>query len=473
MKDLLKNIYDPQQFRALGHQLIDLLADHHEANIYATNPKTIPWAEPEDTMAFWNKVADNPLPPDQLFKTILEQSTAVHHPKYIGHQVGVSAPVSVLFGLLSSYLNNGMAVYEMGIAANAIEKWIINQLSQKLDWDEAAGGVLTSGGTLANLTALLTARRVKYDLDKNNKTQQLQPALMVSEQAHYSVDRAVLTMGWPKDAAIKIPVDEEFKMRVDLLEEYLAKAEQKGYQVIAVVGSACSTSTGSYDDLNVIADFCAKHDLWFHADGAHGACVLFSEKYAHLIDGINRADSVILDFHKMLMAPALATALLYKNNRHSFQTFQSEAAYLLDLEEDWYNTGKRTFECTKYMMGVKVFSIWHIYGEQAFAKYIDRCYDLAREFANTILTLPNFELATSVKSNIICFRWIGNNKTTSELNQINRAIRQELLEDGTFYIVQTTLRGIAYLRLTVMNPFTKVEDVRELLGRVEGLVITI
>ncbi|MEL6925091.1 MAG: aminotransferase class I/II-fold pyridoxal phosphate-dependent enzyme, partial [Bacteroidota bacterium] len=317
-----------------------------------------------------------------------------------------------------------------------------------------------------NLTALLTARNVKKDqLDPA-----LQPALMVSEQAHYCVDRAAMTMGWPTEAVIKIPVDSAFRMRTDLLEAHLAQAREKGLQVIAIVGSACSTSTGSYDDLNAIAAFAERHQLWMHVDGAHGACVVFSESHRPLIAGIDKADSLILDFHKMLMTPGLATALLYKDNRHGFQTFATEAAYLLDASENWYDTGKRTYECTKYMMSAKIFSIWQQHGEAAFAKYVDTCYGLARQFAEVIEARPGFEVATAVQSNILCFRWAGRDLSESEINQINTTVRQQLLEAGTFYIVQTTLNGRRYLRMTVMNPFSSSGHVNSLLDEIESLV---
>lgn len=464
MTKKLQDIYDVEQFRKLGHQLIDRLADHHQATLEGHTKQTLPWQEPDDMLQFWQSDEAQSMTPEQLFATILERSVAIHNPRFIGHQVGMSAPISVLFGMLSSYLNNGMAVYEMGMVSNALEKQIIDELCGRMGWPSEAGGILTSGGTLASLTALLTARKLKSHLVQPGH----QPALMVSEQAHYCIERAAITMGWPKEAVIQVPVDKQYSMQTSLLEDYREKARQDGFDVIAVVGSACSTSTGSYDDLVSIASFCKTHQLWFHVDAAHGGAAIFAQRYVHKLQGVDAADSLVLDFHKLLMTPALATALIYKNNQHSFQTFQQKAEYLLDLEQDWYNSGKRTFECTKYMMSVKIYSIIHTYGWEAFGENVTALYDKARTFADIIQANPSFSLATPVQSNIICFRLEKEGLSEQELNDWNANVRQHLLHQGNFYIVQTVLRGNTYLRMTVMNPFTTKEDIQQLLEAIQS-----
>jgi len=470
---LLQEIYDPEQFRLKGHQLVDLLADQLKASWEGVPPKVIPETQPEAAYQSW--AADKEVSPDtdllSYFRRVIDQSTLLHHKRYMGHQVAVPAPDAILADFLGAYLNNGMAVYEMGSAGSAIERVVIKHLGKQLGWNDDTDGVLTSGGTLANLTALLAARQLKASNDvwKNGTHQQF--AMMVSEQAHYCVDRAVRIMGWGEKGMIKIPVDNEFRMQTALLPEYLEKAHNEGITVLGVVGSACTTSTGSYDPLAEIGRFCAEKNLWFHIDGAHGAAVMYTGKYRHLIDGIEYADSIVIDLHKMLMTPALTTALVFRDGSHSYKTFSQKADYLLEDQEvhEWHNIARRTIECTKYIMGVKFYTILRTYGMAAFDAYVTQLYDLASIFASMIQRRHGWELAIEPQANIVCFRLVIPDMDWESLNTLNRNIRQRATQIGHFYIVQTILDGRVYLRTTLMNPFTQKEDLESLLLHLEAI----
>ena len=455
-RELLKKVYRPELFKVSGHQLIDELTQHLDRTLYHKSDNAIRWNEPEDELSFWKEFLENGSQQD-LFKEIISRTTHVHHPHYIGHQVCAPAPITGLTSLISAVLNNGTAVYEMGMSSNAIERIVTDFICEKIGFDENSGGFLTSGGTLANLTALLSARKaiLEEDVWINGSTQKL--GIMVSEEAHYCIDRAARIMGLGDQGIIKIPVTATYQMDTELLEEKFFEAEQKGIKIFAIVGSAPSTATGIFDDLIAISDFASKKQIWFHIDGAHGGAGIFSEKYKHTVKGIEKADSVVIDGHKMLMMPAITTALLFKNRVHANATFSQKADYLLteSEHEDWYNSGKRTFECTKTMMGIHWFTLLKIYGEEVFNANVTQLYDMGKEFSKIIKAEKDFELAIPPMSNIVCFRYITNGLDTSELNGLNAKIRQTLLEDGEFYIVQTKLRGVQYMRVTVMNPFTK------------------
>jgi len=292
MSKLLDKAFDPENFRQQGHQLIDMLADYLKDVQSDTDTQTIPWKSPEEQLEKWQ--ADEKLRKGdvmQFFKTVIKDSIHIHHKKYMGHQVGVPLPVTALASLLSSLFNNGTAIYEMGAVSTAIERVVVQRMCQQLGWSGRSGGFLTSGGTLANLTALLTARRTKSKQDVWHSGYGQKLALMVSAEAHYCVDRAARIMGWGSEGIIKVPTDEQMQVRTGLLEEYLKQAKADGLEVIAVVGSACTTSSGTYDDLEAIGHFCQKHDLWYHVDGAHGGAAVFSEKYKSLVKGMEMADS--------------------------------------------------------------------------------------------------------------------------------------------------------------------------------------
>lgn len=191
--------------------------------------------------------------------------------------------------------------------------------------------------------------------------------------------------------------------------------------------------------------------------------MIYSPTYKNLLNGIEKEDSVILDFHKLLMVPSLSTALIYKNGNYAKRTFAQKVDYLFgEQEDDWYNSGKRTFECTKPMYILNTYSILRIYGEEIFQENIDRLYGLSRKFAEIIRDNKNFELAIEPQSNIVCFRYKGD----SNSDELNKKIANDLLLNGTFFIVNTIIKGEFWLRVSIQNPLTKSNDLEELLDHI-------
>lgn len=471
-KQLLKAAYSPEDFRENGHQLVDILADHLVKTMNKTSSKVINWEIPSEQYKFWNDFLLNGKPSD-LNNEILKRSIHLHHPHYMGHQISPVAPVTGLTSLLNAILNNGMGVYEMGMAPTAMERIVIEQLCLEIGYSQKSGGFLTSGGTLANLTALLSARkkRAGNDVWENGNSNKL--AIMVSEEAHYCIDRAAKIMGLGEKGIVKIPVDQNFALKTDVLEKTYIKLINDGYEIMAIVGSAPSTATGIYDDLDAIGDFALKKGIWFHIDAAHGGGVIFSSKYKSLLNGMEKADSIVIDGHKMMMMPSITTALLFKEGQDSHNTFRQKADYLLQesKEEDWYNLAKRTFECTKYMMSLHWYTLLKMYGKDLFDEFVTTLYDLGQKFGAILENDPLFEIAVKPMSNIICFRFINKDRDLPSLNKINATIRQKLLEEGEFYIVQTKIKEIIYLRAAIMNPFTNEEHFKELLENIKRKAI--
>ncbi|MGB5430632.1 pyridoxal phosphate-dependent decarboxylase family protein [Eudoraea sp.] len=467
-KQLLQTAYSPEDFRQNGHQLIDLLAEHLDKSLNKSSSKVLNWENPSEEYKFWNNFLFNGKPSD-LNNEIIKRSIHLHHPHYMGHQISPVAPITGLTSLLNAILNNGMGIYEMGMAPTAMERVVVEQLCKEIGYGKKSDGFLTSGGTLANLTALLSARknRTGNDVWENGTSNKL--AIMVSEEAHYCIDRAARIMGLGEKGIVKIAVDEGFALKTELLEQSYKKTIHEGYEVIAIVGSAPSTATGIYDDLETIGDFAFEKGIWFHIDAAHGGGAIFSSKYKSLLKGMKKADSIVIDGHKMMMMPSITTALLFKEGRDSHNTFRQKADYLLQdsKEEDWYNLAKRTFECTKYMMSLHWYTLLKIYGKSIFDEFVTTLYDLGQEFGELLENDPLFEIAVKPMSNIICFRLINKDKDLLSLNKINSTVRQKLLEEGEFYIVQTKIKDIVYLRATIMNPFTTEEHFKKLLDNIK------
>lgn len=474
----LHTAFHPDTFRERAHEVIAWLAGYlARAEAGSGDLPVLPLQNPDALLSAWNRpfpeALAEPAPILPVLEALLKDAIHLHHPRYIGHQVCAPLPEAALCDLVGSLLNNGMAVYEMGQSVTIMEHRVIEWMNREIGWGEGAGGFLTSGGSAGNLTALLAARQAKAGEDywkKGAHTQQ-PLAVLVSEQAHYCVQRAAQIMGWGEGGAILIPSDGQYRMRADRLEEAYRKAAAEGRRVIAVVASVCSTATGSFDDLNAVADFCEAHNLWLHADGAHGASILLSDADRHLLSGIERADSVVWDAHKMMLMPALVTAVLFRDKAHSYQAFSQQASYLYSAgaEEEWYNVGQRTLECTKTMMAVKLYVCLMAYGRRFFGDYIASRIALARRFAAMVEARAGFELAVEPACNIVCFRYAPAGVEGEVLDRLQTEIRRRLMASGAFYIVQTRLKTGVYLRVTIINPLTAEADLAALLDAVAAL----
>lgn len=459
LPDTLAAAYDAERFRRQGHQLVDQLADYLARASRAEGLPVLPWAPPEENLErFPGRFPEEPsgeLTP--FMERVLGNSNHLHHPRYVGHQVSAPLPLAALCDFVSSLLNNGMAVYEMGPAVTAMETQVLRWMAGQLGLPAKAGGVLTSGGSVGNLTALLAARQARAGFDAWNEGHTGGPPLtvLVPETAHYCLARATKVMGWGKQGLTPVPVDAHFRLRPDALEGALAAATRSGRRPIAVVASAGSTATGAFDPLEPVADFCERHGLWFHVDGAHGAAAALSPTYRHQVKGIERADSVVWDAHKMMMMPALITAVLFRDGARSFEAFAQQASYLYGPDtRRWSDVGMRTLECTKEMMALKLYTCLSLLGTRMFSDYVTATFDLTRRFAQRLQASGDFEVPVPPDCNILCFRHTPQGLPASQLDALQSRLREQLVTRGDFYLVQTTLPSGVYLRTTLVNPLT-------------------
>lgn len=464
--ELLINAYSADSFKKEAQQIIDLIGNELKSLQVESGQKTIDRKSPQEQLSFWSNefVSKRSCNLFQLSEKIMEHSIHFHSKGYMGHQVAVTLPVTALTSALIGYMNNCTTVYELGMAGNAMEKVVITHLAEKYGYDKQATGFITSGGSMGNLTALVTARTSSGVNDKDYH----KLAIMVSEEAHYSVERAAKIMGIQSDHIIKVPTDDDFAIRTDLMESYYEKAVTDGKIVFCVVGCACTTSIGAHDNLEAVADFARKHNIWFHVDGAHGGAAIFSEKYKYLLKGIEHSDSLIVDFHKMMMTPPLSTAVIYNARNRKINEFSPKADYLWQdqLSEEWWNSAKHTLECTKPLTIIHTYTIMRLYGDEIYRQNIDTLYDLGKEFAELVKVQSDIELALEPSSNIVCFRFAPN---SVNLNEVNKKIVEELLKDGTFYIVSTLIRGKFYIRVTFMNPLTGTKELTGLLKTIRKI----
>ncbi|HRZ99094.1 MAG TPA: pyridoxal-dependent decarboxylase, partial [Candidatus Paceibacterota bacterium] len=225
----------------------------------------------------------------------------------------------------------------------------------------------------------------------------------------------------------------------------------------------CSTAVGIYDPLEEIGEFCRQQHLWLHVDGAHGASALLSPKHQYRLKGIELADSLTWDAHKMLQTPVLCAALLVRDHRTLDQTFEQDASYLFhDKERPGVDFAHRTIECTKAGLGLKFFMVLGALGEAGLGAFVERQYELAEQAYEYIQRQPGFECAVQPQSNILCFRRAGD-------DDLQLRIRDRLNAQGSFYLSSTFFGGKRYLRMALMNPHTRLEDIQKLLVTIQSM----
>lgn len=291
------------------------------------------------------------------------------------------------------------------------------------------------------------------------------PVMVVHSDAHYSVARSVGILGLGTDNLVRAPLDD--KRRMD--PKQLASLIRKGHTVIAVASSACATPIGAFDPIAEIAEVCQTHQVWLHVDAAHGGSACFSQKYRHLVKGLDQADSVVWDAHKMMFVPALCAFVFYRNAEHRFTAFQQNAPYLFDpcapgIAE--YDSGLKTVECTKRGATMGLWGTWSLFGPGLFEDLVDVTFDLGRTFYEKLLSAPDFEPLHKPQCNIVAFRHIPQSMqhaSSQELGDFQLELRRRIIESGEFYLVPTQFNGFGALRVTLINPLTTPDHLDDLM----------
>jgi len=390
----------------------------------------------------------------------LAATTRLHHPGELAHQVGVPDVGSALADLVHGVANQPMSIYEMGASAATVELTVIEWMVEKIGWDPASGGgVLTHGGSLANLTGLLAARaHAAPEAWTAGTAGDL--AILAPPSAHYSIGRAAGILGLGSDAIVPLEVDELERVRVDRLEHALDRAREAGRRPIALVAAACATSTGLYDDLRGIGEFCRARGIWLHVDGAHGASALLSERLRGRLDGIELADSVIWDAHKMLRTSALCAAVLVRRRFDLPAAFKQHASYLDFDNPDGVDAIDRQVECTKAELGLKLFLNLAFRGERGLAAYVEEQHAKTLRLWELLSERPGFDVPYRPESNILCFRF-------GPSGAAQAAIREALIERGEFHLSSAEIAGERFLRVSVMSPASDEATFARLLDAIE------
>lgn len=389
------------------------------------------------------------------------------HPMYMGHQVSAPLPAAVWTEMVIAALNQSVAVAEMSPSGTAIETRVIHWMTERIGWDGArAGGTFTSGGTEATFTALLAARAAALPDAWDEGVGANPPVIVCGEHAHYSTTRAAAELGLGMKRAIAVP-SRDWKMDTAALRDTLDRLAAGDTPVMAVVATAGSTATGSFDDLEAVGELCETRGLWLHVDGAHGASALLSDTHRPRLRGLQYARSVAWDAHKMMLMPLAAGMLLVRDERDLEHAFAQRAPYLFHGEgEDGraWDQGTRSFLCSRRLDALKVWVALQRYGARGIAALYDHLVATTRTLHGAIIERPDFEAMHVPESNILCFRWIGDGTRDDEtLDSLNRELRERYNRSGRGWITTTVLGGRRVLRVTIMNPRTTRSHVLRLL----------
>jgi L-2,4-diaminobutyrate decarboxylase len=450
---------------------VRLAVDYFETTRRGDGPVSTPLA-PEDL----ERRFDEPLPRegrpladvvDRLRRDVLSDANRLCHPRAMGHQVSAPLPAAVWTESVTAALNQSGAVWEMSPVGTIVEARVLRWMCDLAGLGGEAGGVFTSGGTEATFVALLAARAAVLPDAWAKGVGPEPPVVLHGEHAHYAVARAVGELGIGTDNAVAIP-SRAFRMDVAALAAEIDRQRSRARKILAVVATAGSTATGSFDDLDAIGRLCETHGLWLHVDGAHGASALFSDAHRHRLAGIERARSIAWDPHKMMLMPLCASVVLVRDERDLEAAFSQKAPYL--FHGRGWDQGVRSFQCSRRTDAVKVWVALQRHGAAGIGALYDRLCETARALHEAVARRPELEALHEPESNILCFRWRGDGRLDgARLDALNLRLREGYNRSGEGWITTTLVGGRRVLRCAVMNPRTTTADVERVLDGLAAL----
>ncbi|MBX9729867.1 MAG: hypothetical protein K2X59_00935 [Sphingomonas sp.] len=400
---------------------------------------------------------------EELEAVIVPNATQSAHPRFLPYVQPTPNAISPYADAVASLLGQNCNLWHLSPSANAVEQAVIRWFADLFGFPGKAGGLITSGGSAANLIALTAAR--DNALGEKARTHGLQGQsapliLYTSDEVHSSTDKAVSILGLGTDNLRRLATDDAFRMRTDLLAEAVAKDRREGRQPFCVVASAGTVTTGAIDPIAELSAFCKREGLWLHIDGAYGALTVLSDRYQAAMSAIGMVDSVSLDPHKFLFCPAEAGCVIVRDRAHLRHSFSATPSYLTMSEDpdfiDYANYGP---QLTRSFKALKVWWSLKLFGTDAYARIIDRMSDLATYMGTAIEQSGTLELLSPVVFNCVCF------KAKSLDVAGNRAVLKRLVDSGDAFLGPASVKGEIGLRACFMNLRTSEADIDLIIDR--------
>jgi len=411
-------------------------------------------------------------------RAIFDFSRHNGHPRFFGYVASPATAPGAFADLMASSLNANVTSWRSTPAATEVEQLVVRWLGNMVGFSDNASGFLTSGGSLANLNALLIAQRghAKADVGRSGLWNISKPqTIYVSDQVHMSIAKAADILGFGRDQVRVVPSDKRFRMNLDALRKQIAHDAQKGAQPFCVVGSAGTVNTGAVDELDKIAAIAKQFNLWFHIDGAYGALAATDENKRALFKGIDQANSLSLDAHKWLYTPIDAGCLLLRDLNAASKVFSANEADYIKIHEQ---TDQESFafwdygvELSRRFRALKIWLTLRYFGTRKISRAITEDLALAVYLSEQINKSNDFELLAPVELSICCFRYLPKEYRRSksvadskQLDEINSRVMHAVQRGGEAYLSNATVDGRFALRICITNFRTTRADIDQTLG---------
>lgn len=413
---------------------------------------------------------------DQTGDLIAKNSIMVQHPHCIAHLHTPPLLPAVAAEAFISALNQSMDSWDQASSATFVEQKVVNWLCGVYELGEKADGIFTSGGTQSNLMGLLLARdwaaqhMSEHNIQKSGLPEYATKLrILCSNKSHFTVQKSASLLGLGENAVECVDTNPDGTIKLSALVTKVAELKEKSLLPFAVVGTAGTTDHGAIDDLAGLADIAAQHQLWLHVDGAYGGALILSRHKSRL-HGIERADSVSVDFHKLFYQPISCGAVLLKD-KANFTYLLHHADYLNREDDLLPNLVDKSIATTKRFDALKVLMTMQTVGPQALGSMYDHLLGQTQQVADLINQSADFELLADPALSTVLFRYVGH--TDTDLDQLNKALRLESLVKGIAVLGETIVDGKVALKLTILNPCLKMSDFESLLNKVNQLALTL
>jgi L-2,4-diaminobutyrate decarboxylase len=406
-------------------------------------------------------------------KDIIANSVMVSNPNVAAHFHPPPLIASIAAEIVLSALNQSMDSFDQAPAATMLEMRIARWLCEEAGLPATAAASFTSGGSQSNYMALLLAREAC--LEKHfgwNAAKRGLPAeasrlrILCSEAAHFTIEKSAAQLGLGTDAVVQIPMDGAGRMSIAALAAKLGELRGDGQIPMAIVATAGTTDFASIDPIGEIVELARECGPWLHVDGAYGGALLFSPRYRHLLKGSEEADSMSVDFHKLLWQPISCAALLLRDGGN-FRYVETHSDYL-NPESDGStpNLVTHSLMTTRRFDALKIWISFQILGREKLAEMIERTIELARHATEAIRASKHLRLLHEAELGCVVFQYVAS-KEGGDVNRVNAEIRNRLLYSGAAVIGRTKLQGQQFLKLSLMNPTATREEIDGLVRRIE------
>jgi aromatic-L-amino-acid decarboxylase len=406
---------------------------------------------------------------DFLFNDAIPRSFNAAGPGYLAYVPGGGLFHSAVADLIANAVNRYIGVCAAAPALVQLETNVVRWFCEILGFPATAGGVLTSGGSLANLTAVVTARRAMLPDDF------LRGTLYCSNQIHHSFQKAASLAGFPIANIRELPVDETYRIRLDALQDAIARDRADGWTPFLIAGSAGTTPTGAVDDLAAMARIAREERVWFHVDGAYGALFMLTERGRTALRGIEEADSVILDPHKTLFLPFGTGAVLVRDARALRRAHSSHADYLPDMqqEDELVDFCEISPELSRDFRGLRVWLPLKLFGIEPFRQQLDEKLDLIEYTLAELRRIDGIEIVAEPQLTILAFRLVRPRLSPAELDELNRDLLARITARKRVMLTPAILDGVFVIRIAISSHRTHrdrvdmaLEDIRAAIDEV-------